>query len=274
MVAVIEVASGAVSLGKLTPHLIGQGDRVAPRGVPTREIRNFTVVVRDPTHPLSLGIGRNMNPTFAALETLQLIAGVSDPRKMTAVAPNTRQFLNGGAFHGAYGPRIAAQMPKVIERLRQDRSTRRAVVSIWDTRDLFTDGVRDYPCTVGFNFAIRMGRLLMSTHMRSNDVWWGWTYDVVQFTQLQCTVANILELEPGEYTHYVDSMHIYERDIDLALALHEPDGETPQLVGLGRGYAHEWSTVAESAMALLYNRTAQPNWESQSWYYDLHLDLI
>ena len=59
--------------------------------------------------------------------------------------------------------------------------------------------------------------------MRSNDVWWGLPYDVFQFTQLQLTLARLLDVAPGEYTHMVGSLHAYERDADGIDALVMPE---------------------------------------------------
>lgn len=247
--------NAAESIPVLTTALLRHGAVVEPRGLRTRELRNVTIQLNDPGDCLMQNVGRNMNYKLAALESLQLIGGFSDPHLMGVVAPATKRFMTGGHFHGAYGPRIAPQMPKILERLKKDPDTRQGVVNIWDpAQDLFLDGSPDYPCTVGFNFAIRNNRLLMSTHMRSNDLWWGWTYDVVQFTQLQWTVANILGMDPGPYTHYVDSFHMYEKDIFDAKQIIPATGSRRRLRGLA-AWGWQWSTAADVALGLTYQQT-------------------
>jgi thymidylate synthase len=50
--------------------------------------------------------------------------------------------------------------------------------------------------------------------MRSNDIYLGLPYDVAFFTSLQKYIANRLEIEFGQYTHFVTNMHFYKRDLD------------------------------------------------------------
>jgi thymidylate synthase len=49
--------------------------------------------------------------------------------------------------------------------------------------------------------------------LRSNDLFLGVPHNIVQFTALQEVVAGWLEVEPGEYHHMSDSLHVYERDL-------------------------------------------------------------
>lgn len=223
------------------------GSKVSPRGMPTLEIRNALITIENPTDVLLYGMGRKMNPALAALESLQLIGGFSDPALLMKVAPNMANFSDGGYFHGAYGPRLRGQMPKVVERLQADPLSRQAIAMVWDPmHDLYVDGVRDYPCTIYFSWAIRNGELEQTTHMRSNDLWWGWTYDVVQFTMLQNSLARFLGLPTGKYSHYVDSLHYYRRD---EVALFEltpakPEGDVPFLQGICPGnHMNSWAEM-------------------------------
>jgi thymidylate synthase len=62
---------------------------------------------------------------------------------------------------------------------------------------------------------IREGKLEWSQIMRSNDVFKGLPYNFVQFTSLQEVLAGWVGVEPGTYTHFSDSLHVYEQDMDL-----------------------------------------------------------
>lgn len=57
----------------------------------------------------------------------------------------------------------------------------------------------------------------MTTYMRSNDLWFGFPYDVFQFTCMQILMSMELELELGTYTHIAGSLHLYERDYRKSL---------------------------------------------------------
>ena len=252
MASVYHVGGAADSLRILPSELMKYGDITSPRGQGTFELRNVIIVLEDPTDCLAVGVGRRMNVKLAIAEALQLIGGFSDPEVMGNIAPNVRQFRTGGIFSGAYGPRIRPQMEKALRRLMIDPDTRQAVVTVWDPLHDQQDGIKDIPCTVSFNWHIRDGKLHQTTHMRSNDIWWGWTYDVVQFTQLQCTVANFLEVPVGQYVHMVDSLHLYERNVEDVMTITPQEGPRPRLSGLGPHPAG-WAGVQDIASQLFYD---------------------
>lgn len=190
-----------------------RGVKVAPRGQETNEVEDMTIVIHDPTDVWANPPGRDAKFAIAAAETLQLIGGFSDPQRMTELAPNFHRFLNGGILLGSYGSRIQPILPQVVQKLEDDPDSRQAVAVIWDPlRDLMLRGNKDVPCTIAMSFRIRQGKLNMTTHMRSNDLFWGWTYDVFQFCQLLVSVSNVLGCGIGEYVHHADSFHFYERD--------------------------------------------------------------
>lgn len=206
---------------RIVEHVRLWGEEVAPRGQPTLEVQGATIILEDPYDALPVGVGRKLNPSIAAAEAAQLIGGVSYPDLMVRITRNFDRFRDDGTFHGAYGPRVRAQLPAVVQRLKLDPHTRQAIVVLWDpVRDTFTEGLSDYPCTISLQYFIRDGRLEAHTHMRSNDVWWGLAYDAFQFTQLQITVANVLGIEAGRYYHHANSLHFYLRDTAAAQELY------------------------------------------------------
>lgn len=217
----------------LLEHTMKFGDRVAPRGDATLELQYVTIIHRDPTDCLLVNVGRGLSRTLAAAEALQLVGGVSYPHDIIEITPRYRDFMDNDDFHGAYGRRTQYKFGHVIDRLRNDPSTRRAVVTIWNNElDLTREELHDYPCTVSLGFSIRDGKLNMRTHMRSNDLWLGYPYDVFQFTALQRSLAAVLNVNLGVYVHQTDSLHIYERDIDKAQHLLKYEvGSRPRLAG-------------------------------------------
>lgn len=259
--------SAAESLSPLVEHLWFHGESVAPRGIETKEVPHLTIIIGHPNDCLMMGINRKWNHKLAALEALQLIAGRQYPQLMAAVAPSTARFLDGEAFHGAYGPRLRQQIPKIMDTLRMDMNSRQAIATIWDPAyDGFAD-TADTPCTVYLSFMIRDGKLIMHTHMRSNDVWWGWCYDVTQFCSLQVHMATAMGLEVGPYVHYADSFHMYyERDFDAVKELTDPaDGHRDLLVPISLG---AWQHQVDKARALLDGKIewAQDSWlQHQAW---------
>ncbi|MEO4041155.1 thymidylate synthase [Hoeflea sp. CAU 1731] len=121
--------------------------------------------------------------------------------------------------NGAYGPRIfginaqaksegKSEWDRVIHTLREREGSRNALIQIYDNSDANPEN-GDKPCTCTIQFAVRNGQLLMHTHMRSNDAFFGLPHDVFTFTMLQEIAARELGFGLGRYTHSVTSLHLY-----------------------------------------------------------------
>lgn len=235
--------------------VVQTGSEVSPRGMRTKEVLDAVIVADDPRDSLPVGCGRDLVPAIGIVEALQLIAGRSYPELTRRVGPRFGEFMDGGAFHGSYGQRIRGQMSVVLRRLRADRDTRQAVVTLWDPQhDLLVDDSRDYPCTIALQFLIRNDRLQLHAHMRSNDVWLGFPYDAFQFTSLQLAAANALSIEPGPYYHHATSLHAYEHDWerigDLRIPLDAPVQGYKWSSGIGVGY-DSWERVQQVSREIL-----------------------
>lgn len=198
-------------------YIMAHGEDVAPRGEMTREVLAMTLVVPGDAPMLPFGTGRKVNRRLAAEDALQVLGGFSSLERFERINPNMRNYTDQGAFHGGYGPRIRSQLDMVCRRLSDDPSTRRAVITIWDPlRDGNIEGMSNYPCTTELQFMIRNGKLNCHTTMRANDVWHGLAYDGFVFNQLQRMLARMLRVEVGTYFHHATSLHVYEKQWQLA----------------------------------------------------------
>ena len=103
------------------------------------------------------------------------------------------------------------QLDKIIELLRIDPNSRRAVININIPNKKVIE-TKDEPCTIALQFYIRNNKVYCTTIMRSNDIWFGLPYDIVFFTTLQKIIADELNLEYGEYNHFATSLHMYQRN--------------------------------------------------------------
>lgn len=209
----------------LLSEAIKYGQFNAARDQPTRELFDVTIRLEDPSRAVPYAVGRRLHMPIASAEYVQLVGGYSDLHQLAAITPRFREFADGDRLQGAYGPRLFDQWPHVITKLQEDRDTRQAVVNLWRPDELL-DGSRDVPCTLSLGFFIRNNQLHMKTNMRSNDLWTGLPYDFAVFTALQRTLAWVLNLDPGGYTHHVWSLHLYERDARVASELHVQDDIT------------------------------------------------
>lgn len=269
MATVINIERMDEGYATILEYVLERGLRIAPRNQLTLEIPDVTIVLNNPKYALPEKTGRKLRTAIGAVEALQLLAGWQHPGLMLAASPGFGEFVEGGVFHGGYGVRLRAQLPKLIERLQQDNYTRRAVVTMWDPlHDLFVDDAKDYPCTLSLTFTIRDEQLIMHTYMRSNDAWRGLPYDVFQFTQVQQAVAAVMDVECGEYVHHAVSLHLYENDWPMAGNVKSVKEAQP--VGALVRPGSSWETVQKVARELIetgsVSHIAGINKETRTWY--------
>lgn len=105
------------------------------------------------------------------------------------------------------------QVIKAIELLQKDPTSRRAVLNFNVPNENVIE-TKDEICTIALQLLIRDDKLHCTCIMRSNDVWFGLPYDIAFFTELAKFIARQLNIGYGTYTHFVTSLHVYDRDID------------------------------------------------------------
>ncbi|WP_409493977.1 thymidylate synthase [Amycolatopsis sp. cmx-11-12] len=192
------------------------GATVSPRGMATTEILGAHLCLTNPrSRFVDVPPFRVINPAFAVAEALWILSGSDGPWIFQYNRALTR-YTDDGRLQGAYGPRMRRwrgridQLDQVRRLLSRDPDSRQAVIQLFDPeRD--TRGHRDVPCTLGYRFFLREGRLHMHTTMRSMDLWLGFPYDIFAATLLQELLAGWLNVDLGEYHHHVDSLHLYEK---------------------------------------------------------------
>lgn len=204
--------------------VLREGGKVAPRGMPTRELLGVHLQLRHPRRRLvSVPPARILNPAFAAAETVWILSG-SDAPWIYAYNQRLAEFADDGVLRGAYGPRLRRwgggldQLDRVSRLLEADPDTRRAVIQLYDpARDKNVH--KDVPCTLGYRFYLRSGRLDMHTSMRSQDLWLGFGYDMFAATVLHELMAGWVGAELGDYHLHVDSLHLYDEHLATAASL-------------------------------------------------------
>jgi thymidylate synthase len=198
--------------------LLRHGKEVAPRGELTLELPDVLITLTNPMYAIPHDVGRKLHMAIGSAEFIQLVGGYSDVEQLKSISPVFERFTDEGRLRGAYGPRLHNQWPNLLRRLTSDSDTRQGVVTIW-RHDELTRDAHDVPCTISLSYTIRDGALHARTHMRSNDFWLGTPYDFGQFTALQRTLAYVLEVQVGTYTHFVNSLHLYRRNVEDAKQL-------------------------------------------------------
>ena len=107
------------------------------------------------------------------------------------------------------------QFTKIVNRLKEDPDSRQLWISLWDpTRDPdLLGGVSRVPCSLGYAFQVREGKLNMHYVMRSCDFSTHFANDVYLAIKLLEYVAELTGYEVGNFTHTIFSLHIYKKDL-------------------------------------------------------------
>lgn len=128
------------------------------------------------------------------------------------------EYMHDGKMAYSYNERLFRndQLNKVIERLSNDLDSRQLWVSIWDPNEDVDKlgGVSRVPCSLGYNFQYRDGKLNIHYIMRSCDFSTHFVNDVYLAVKLLEYVAEKTGLEVGSITHTMFSLHVYRKDIE------------------------------------------------------------
>jgi hypothetical protein len=271
----ISIEDGVNGYVDLVRHVAANGRLVSPRGINTYEIEDATVFIENVYNTLPAGVGRGVVPGIGAVEACQLIAGESVPHTVIAIGPQFSNYAeDNGEFHGAYGLRTRGQYEHVVQKLKDDPSTRQAVVTIWNPEYDNLPTKRDYPCTIMHQFRIRDNKLNMSVYMRSNDVWLGAAYDFFQFTRVQLAICSILGIEPGGYAHHVGSLHLYVSNEDDVTKLKKTDSIEPIPYFSGSSWAEVSHSASRCLLSVDERSTCESLSETERWYSDAMISSV
>ena len=106
----------------------------------------------------------------------------------------------------------SGKVKKVIAHLRSNPSSRRAIIDLWASK--YSKNL-DKPavCVSQLYFRMIDGKLDMHSHSRANDAYRLLMMDMQVMMTIQKTVADKLGVKPGRFVHFVDSLHLYKRDV-------------------------------------------------------------
>lgn len=209
----------AVAALRVREHLPQQDGR----GGSTAELLHVGLQIHNSRQRWVLSRTPPLSVAFAIVEVIGILNGRRDSAYLNFFNPILPRFAgNGSEYHGAYGYRLRVhggidQLQRASDALTANPQSRQVVLQLWDTvLDLpSTNGQptdTDIPCNVCSMLKLRNGKLEWSQIMRSNDLFKGLPYNFVQFTTLQEVIAGWIGAEPGTYTHYSDSLHLYQED--------------------------------------------------------------
>ena len=138
--------------------------------------------------------------------------------KILNYKPETRMFISTkgipNQYSTQYGPKIKEQLPRVIKLLKEDPTSRRAVINILVLEDkkIWDISTRhEYPCCSMMQLFIRNNALHLLVNFRSNNMFNTVCYDVYLMTRWLMMIweEEFPELELGSYYQQNGSSHFF-----------------------------------------------------------------
>ena len=114
-----------------------------------------------------------------------------------------KQGRSGGGKDG----KIVDQISELITQIKKNPDSRRLIVSAWNVADLPEMALM--PCHNMFQFYVANGKLSCQLYQRSADVFLGVPFNIASYALLTMMIAQVCDLEPGEFVHTFGDVHIY-----------------------------------------------------------------
>jgi thymidylate synthase len=111
-------------------------------------------------------------------------------------------------------PESIDQISDVIEQIRTNPNSRRLIVSAWNVADI--PAMNLPPCHLLFQFYVADGKLSCQLYQRSADVFLGVPFNIASYALLTMMVAQVTDLELGEFIHTFGDAHLYENHLEQA----------------------------------------------------------
>jgi thymidylate synthase len=118
--------------------------------------------------------------------------------------------------------KVIDQLKGVIDQIQRDPHSRRHIVSAWNVADIPQMALA--PCHVMFQFYVsRSGKLSCQLYQRSADLFLGVPFNIASYAILTHMIAQVCDLQPGDFIHTIGDAHLYENHLEQAKLLLERD---------------------------------------------------
>ena len=117
------------------------------------------------------------------------------------------------AWQGADGEPID-QIASVVDQIREHPHSRRHLVSAWNVGAL--EQMSLPPCHTLFQFWVGDGKLSCQLYQRSADVFLGLPFNIASYSLLTLMVAQVCDLEPGDFVLSIGDAHLYLNHLEQA----------------------------------------------------------
>lgn len=108
--------------------------------------------------------------------------------------------------------KVVDQIQEVINQIKTNPDSRRLIVSAWNTSEIPNMALA--PCHAMFQFYVSDGKLSLQLYQRSADVFLGVPFNIASYALLLMMVAQVCDLQVGDYVHSFGDVHIYNNHFE------------------------------------------------------------
>ena len=120
------------------------------------------------------------------------------------------------------------QISQLVAQLTSNPESRRHIVTAWNPADV--DDMALPPCHCLFQFYVADGKLSCQLYQRSADIFLGVPFNIASYALLTLMLAQVCDLEAGDFVHTLGDAHLYLNHLDQArLQLERSPGALPSL---------------------------------------------
>lgn len=120
------------------------------------------------------------------------------------------------------------QIEDVLKEIKRNPDSRRLIVTAWNPAEIAD--MKLPPCHCLFQFYVLNGRLSCQLYQRSADVFLGVPFNIASYALLTAMVAQVSNLQVGDFVHTLGDAHLYLNHLDQArLQLSREPRPLPQL---------------------------------------------
>ena len=109
---------------------------------------------------------------------------------------------------------VTDQISDLIKQIRNTPDSRRMIVSAWNVAELPKMALM--PCHSLFQFYVADGKLSCQLYQRSADVFLGVPFNIASYALLTMMIAQVCDLEYGDFVHSFGDVHLYNNHIEQA----------------------------------------------------------
>jgi thymidylate synthase len=104
------------------------------------------------------------------------------------------------------------QITQIINTIKNNPDSRRIIVSAWNVAEI--ENMALPPCHAFFQFYVADGKLSCQLYQRSADIFLGVPFNIASYALLTMMVAQVCDLEAGDFIHTFGDAHIYNNHLE------------------------------------------------------------